>query len=406
MSALVVGVLVSIFGGTTNYILAPSPIAVIIPLLLAILQLTIYYFVRFKKIVTPFVTPIIILAIIGISTIWIFNGGINGSNIMIAFGILILGLVVVPVKIKKYIFILFLAVNIFILLIQFYRPNWIINFPTETERWIDNFLTLLYSSFFIYLIMRFVHKNYNLERQRAEKSELKLQQLNADKDHFISILGHDLKSPFNNILGFSEILTDEIDNLNKEEIKDIAKNIHKSALITNNLLEEILLWSRTQQDKISFNPLYLSFADICTNILEVLNPIAKAKNITINYPAKDHITVFADNDMLKTVLRNLVTNAIKFTNNDGQINIKAEQKDSNVTISVSDNGVGIAPDNLAKLFNISEVITTKGTAKETGTGLGLLLCREFVEKHGGKICVESVVGKGSDFKFTLPQVQL
>lgn len=254
--------------------------------------------------------------------------------------------------------------------------------------------------------MRFVHKNYNLERQRAEKSELKLQQLNADKDHFISILGHDLKSPFNNILGFSEILTDEIDNLNKEEIKDIAKNIHKSALITNNLLEEILLWSRTQQDKISFNPLYLSFADICTNILEVLNPIAKAKNITINYPAKDHITVFADNDMLKTVLRNLVTNAIKFTNNDGQINIKAEQKDSNVTISVSDNGVGIAPDNLAKLFNISEVITTKGTAKETGTGLGLLLCREFVEKHGGKICVESVVGKGSDFKFTLPQVQL
>jgi signal transduction histidine kinase len=167
-------------------------------------------------------------------------------------------------------------------------------------------------------------------------------------------------------------------------------------------LEEILLWVRTQQGKISFNPRYLSFADICTDILEVLNPIANTKNITINYPAKDNINVFADNDMLKTVLRNLVSNAIKFTNNGGKINITAEQTGSNIIISVSDNGVGITPDNLAKLFNISEVITTKGTAKETGTGLGLLLCKVFVEKHGGKIWVESEVEKGSDFKFTLP----
>jgi signal transduction histidine kinase len=106
--------------------------------------------------------------------------------------------------------------------------------------------------------------------------------------------------------------------------------------------------------------------------------------------------------MLKIVLRNLVSNAIKFTDKNGAINISAEENSGNVIISVSDNGVGITPDNLAKLFDISEVITTKGTEKETGTGLGLLLCNEFVEKHGGKIWVESEVGKGSDFKFTLP----
>ena len=105
--------------------------------------------------------------------------------------------------------------------------------------------------------------------------------------------------------------------------------------------------------------------------------------------------------MLKTILRNLVSNAIKFTNNGGTINIKARTNNSNVTISVSDNGIGIPPENLTKLFDISEVLTTKGTAEETGTGLGLLLCKEFVEKHGGKIWVESEVGKGSDFKFTL-----
>jgi signal transduction histidine kinase len=147
----------------------------------------------------------------------------------------------------------------------------------------------------------------------------------------------------------------------------------------------------------------LDFSDICKNILEVLKPNADAKNIVINYSTTDHIIVFADNDMLKTVLRNLVSNAIKFTNNGGSVNIHSDKNTGNVTISVSDNGIGITPDDLTKLFNISEVITTTGTAKETGTGLGLLLCKEFVEKHGGKIWVKSEVGKGSDFKFTFPR---
>jgi signal transduction histidine kinase len=366
------------------------------------LQLTIYYFVRFKKIVTPFVTPIIVAAILGISTIWVFNGGINGSNIMLAFIILILGILVVPKKIKKYIIILFIAANIFILLIQFYRPDLIINFPSETERWIDNIITLIYSSYFIYIIIRFVHKNYTLERLKAEKSELRLHQLNVDKDRFISILGHDLKSPFNNLLGLSELLTDEINNLKTEEIKDIAKNINKSAQITNKLLEDILMWARTQQGKIPFNPQKLSFTDIIKDTIEILRPSADAKNITLINFTEDQMHVFADIDMLKTVLRNLVSNAIKFTNNGGTININAEENFENVTISVSDNGIGIPPDNLTKLFDIAQILTTTGTAKETGTGLGLLLCKEFVEKHGGKIWVESEVGKGSDFKFTLP----
>jgi signal transduction histidine kinase len=402
LSAIIVGIISSVVGGAINIILAPSPIAIIIPLILSVSLIAIYYFVKFKNIVNPFVTPIIVFAILGNSTIWVFNGGINGSDIMFAFLILILGILVVPDKIKKYIFILFIAANIFILLIQFFRPDLITNFPTETERWVDNIIKLIYSSYFIYLIIRFILKNYTLERLKAEKNEIRLHQLNVDKDRFISILGHDLKSPFNNILGFSEILTDEIDSLNKSEIKDIVKNINKSAQITNKLLEDILMWARTQQGKIPFKPQILSFTDICKNTLEILTPNANAKNITINYSARDEINIFADIDMLKTILRNLVSNAIKFTNKGGTININAAENSENVIISVSDNGIGIAPDNLTKLFDISQVITTKGTAKETGTGLGLLLCKEFVEKHGGKIRVESEVGKGSDFKFTLP----
>ena len=243
-------------------------------------------------------------------------------------------------------------------------------------------------------------------RKRAEEKLIEndnfLQKLNADKDRFISILSHDLKSPFNSILGFSEVLTEDIRKLNTDEIEDIARNINKSARNTLYLLEDLLAWAMTQQGKIIFKPQKLSLADICKNILEILNPKAVAKNITINYYVADSIKVFADIDMIKTVLRNLVSNALKFTNNGGTINVSSEENSENVTISISDNGVGIKPENITKLFNISEVITTKGTAEETGTGLGLLLCKEFVEKHGGKIWVESEVGKGSEFKFTLP----
>jgi PAS domain S-box-containing protein len=235
-----------------------------------------------------------------------------------------------------------------------------------------------------------------------KESEKQLLRLSVDKDRFISILGHDLKNPFNNILGFSEILTDEIERLDKEQIKDIAGTINKSARITNKLLEDILMWAKTQQGSIVFKPQNLSLSTTFRNSLEILNPSADAKNILINCSEVDHLDVFADADMLKTVLRNLVSNAIKFTNNGGKINISATQSDSNVTISVSDNGVGIPHENLAKLFDITEVFTTKGTAGETGTGLGLLLCKEFVGRHQGKIWVESEVGKGSDFKFTLP----
>jgi PAS domain S-box-containing protein len=276
--------------------------------------------------------------------------------------------------------------------------------PDGTIKWFqNNVVPILQNDKVVKLI------GINLDITESKLAELvlkenrnKLLQLNADKDRFISILGHDLKNPFNNLLGLSEVLIEDIHKLNTDQVENIANDINKSARTIYKLLEDILMWARTQQGKIPFKPQILNFRDIYKNILEILKPNVDAKNIAINYSSVDHINVFADIDMLKAVLRNLMSNAIKFTNYGGAININAEQKDSNVTISVSDNGIGIAHDELIKLFDISKVITTKGTAKETGTGLGLLLCKEFVEKHGGKIWVESEVGKGSDFKFTLP----
>ncbi len=272
---------------------------------------------------------------------------------------------------------------------------------TGEQLWVK--LTGLYdrNNEFCKIIMVNINENKKAEKELREIGE-RLVQLNADKDRFISILGHDLKNPFSNILGLSEMLAGEINSLNTEEIEEIAKIINTSAIITNKLLDDILMWARAKRGTISYQPHEFALGDILSDLLEVLNPSAYSKGITISSTNADQIKVYADIDMFKTILLNLVSNALKFTNKGGTINISAERTDSNITVSVSDNGIGIEHENLSKLFDISEVLNTNGTAGETGTGLGLLLCKEFVEKHSGKIWVESEVGKGSDFKFSLP----
>jgi len=242
-------------------------------------------------------------------------------------------------------------------------------------------------------------------KQTEEEIKLKnveLQKLNADKDIFMSILAHDLISQFNLILGYLGLLAN---HLREYEIDIIERQItiaNNSALSAFYLLEDILMWARSQSGKLSFEPSEFNFKTSCDKVVEIFKPSANNKSITINVIETEKIIVFADINMLNTILRNLISNAIKFTNNNGTIYIYAQQNNSGVTISVSDNGIGIATEILSKLFDISQMYTSIGTANEKGTGLGILLCKEFVEKHGGKIWVESELGKGSEFKFTLP----
>lgn len=243
-----------------------------------------------------------------------------------------------------------------------------------------------------------------------EKNE-ELLKLNADKDLFLSILAHDLKSPFNAILGFMELLTSNIREYDINEIERDLKIVDISVKRAYYLLEDILLWARSQMGKIPYEPQKLNFSAICQKILSDMKLIADTKKITIKLHAADETTVFADNDMLKTILRNLISNAIKYCNPGGRIEINTERTISEITISVSDNGIGIAPEIVNKLFDISKLHSTRGTADEIGTGLGLFLIKEFVEKHGGKIWVKSKLqnrhtGKvgGSTFYFTLPSL--
>lgn len=244
------------------------------------------------------------------------------------------------------------------------------------------------------------------ERKQAEliikEQNDELIRLNKDKDRFITIIAHDLKSPFNGILGLLDVLTENIRNYDIEKISELLNLIKSSSQNTFALLEDILIWVKANSNKINFEPEILNLPTLYHEVIENLKQNATAKSITINNLFTDDSTVFADKNMLKMVLRNIISNAVKFTRKQGCINVSVEKNQAEIIITVSDNGVGIEPERLNNLFDISNTISTVGTANEKGTGLGLVICKEFIEKHGGKIWAESELGKGSDFKFTLP----
>jgi len=193
--------------------------------------------------------------------------------------------------------------------------------------------------------------------------------------------------------------------LHKYDNEKILAQLHiinQTAQRTYNLVDDLLLWSKSQSGKLPYEPQEIIFSEICNEVLANMIQQAKIKKIEINCFEEEKTILYADSNMIKTVLRNLISNAIKFSNENGKINIYTEKNNTNVIITVSDNGVGISNHNQTKLWELSKPYTTTGTADEKGTGLGLILCKEFVEKHGGKIWVESEEGKGSEFKFTIP----
>lgn len=245
-------------------------------------------------------------------------------------------------------------------------------------------------------------------KQFEEEMKLKnaeLQRLNADKDYFMSILAHDLKTPFNSILGFLDILLSNIRTYDIEQIEKLLTIVQSSATNAHHLLEDLLGWSLSQSGKLPFEPRECHLKWCFDQVVDVLKPIADSKNITVHYAGNEYDMVYADVNMLNTILRNLISNAIKFTSEGGNITIRSEQQPAAMLVSVSDNGIGISPKRLPLLFENAQIQSLNGTANEKGTGLGLLLCRKFVEKHRGYIWAESEFGQGSVFKFTLPNPQ-
>lgn len=237
---------------------------------------------------------------------------------------------------------------------------------------------------------------------QLQKYATELDLLNKGKDRFLSILAHDLRGPFSGLINLSELLLENFKNKDKEATERQVNLIHKTATKTYQLLDDLLLWSTSSMGKMTFNQGRVEIVSVYKSIINDLTTQANAKGIVIKSKGLGEIVLNADFNMVKIILRNLVSNAIKFCNENGNIIIVASKEKSFAIINVTDNGIGISDENQKKLWDITQTYTTYGTAREKGTGLGLLLCKELVEKHGGKIWVESQSDKGSSFMFTLP----
>ncbi len=239
----------------------------------------------------------------------------------------------------------------------------------------------------------------HLELRNQRKA---LEELNATKDKFFSIIAHDLKGPLNQLMGLSDILHAELSTYKDENLHRLADLINDSVKSARSLLNNLLEWARSQTGALLYQPEVLDIGKLVSEIIELNENNAFQKNITIINDVNGSIKAFADANMIRTVLRNLIGNAIKFTDESGTIKITADHQGKSLVVGVTDNGIGIREEDISRLFKVGENLNLIGDSKEKGTGLGLLLSKEFVEMNGGKIWAESELGKGSRFFFSLP----
>lgn len=240
-----------------------------------------------------------------------------------------------------------------------------------------------------------------LMNQLRSKNE-KLLRLNRTKDRFFSIISHDLRTPFSSILGFSEILSSEITELSHDDIKDYANNIYLSSRSTYELLENLLIWARSHNGDIRMNITRVNISNVINEVASVMSQTARIKGITVINETDDNIFVCADMNSIKVVVRNLISNAIKYTSEGGLVKVSTQIIRDKVIVSVKDTGKGISEVVLSTLFSENDNISEPGTANETGTGLGLILCKEFIDLNRGEIWAQSSPGEGSTFSFALP----
>ena len=248
------------------------------------------------------------------------------------------------------------------------------------------------------------HQNQQISQanEALRKSEKNLMELNATKDKFFSIISHDLKNPFSSLLSISDLMVESFNDTEREDHKAGFRKINQSVKHLLDLLENLLTWSRSQRGRIKYDPVKFNLSSLVQENINLHRLLAEKKGIMLLSSDQDEVYAYGDRDMINSVIRNLVTNAVKFTDRDKKVEIQLKPGEKEIEVAIVDEGIGINSEQLEKLFRIDEKFKSTGTAGEKGTGLGLIICREFVEKNGGEISVQSAPGKGSVFSFTVP----
>lgn len=431
------GVLNSIIVIIFNSFFPYPPFLNIFILFSGLIFFVLYYFGRLRK--KPIINNLWLVSSVSFMLIgaWIYNDGYWGSTPFYIFIATVFILFLLSKKASIY-FIVFLILMVTVLCyIQYNYPQYIYPYQSQEQKLFDilfAFITLIFTlgyavfafkrNFYAERELNIQHKKqielqyeeleklHNILKETNEELRLQhneialkneeLQDLNTSKNKFFGIIAHDLKNPFNSIFGFSDLLINDIETLDREHILCFVKTIRNSSQNTYELLENLLIWSQSQTGTIGFKRIQFDLKKLILEVVKLTSSNCLVKNIKTTVDVADNILINADRNMISTVIRNLVSNAIKYTLRGGEIAIKVEQTNKLLHISVIDNGIGICEADKAKLFAICEKTSLPGTENETGTGLGLILCKEFVERHNGKITVESTFGKGSSFIVTLP----
>ena len=376
--------------------------------------LYLYYRSRFEgKTRSSIVFCAVMANLLGIAN-YFYNSGLSGPNDLFAIITLFLIICITPNRQHK----IWLSVSIATVLalhaIDFLHPEWIpYAYPNRADLFFDNTSACVIVFFLIYFTTKYIRRNYDHERRLAEEKSLavadqhahimmqnaQLEEINSEKNKLLSIIAHDLRAPLSNIQNYLELVTEY--GLEKDEREVVETDLLEITRNTLNMLSKLLVWSKSQMEGVVVKLCDVNLHEVLNNTLELERTIALKKGIALTYSIDPSITVVADSDMLQLVMRNLVSNAIKFTQAGGTVDVNIEMVMNECRLSVKDNGRGIAFDQQPDIFSL-KARSTFGTSNEKGVGLGLLLCKEFTELQGGRIGFDSVAGKGSTFYIYMP----
>lgn len=329
---------------------------------------------------------------------YVFNCGIDGPIILV-FGITFLILAAIMERKQLLFWMLFQLSIVYVMLyLEFNHPDMVlIKYKERSFRFFDTALTLGVLMLTIYLTVSYIKVNYQQQQVLSNKKNEELSKANASKNKLFSIISHDLRSPFNALIGLSRMLKENHDELDEAEKKEFVNAIFETSTQTYYLLQNLLEWSLSQTNEIHFSPEQINLKDLVNSALAMPLEVAKSKEIQITTDIDASKFILVDKNMMETVVRNIVSNAIKFTGNEGEISITADYESSGITLKIADNGSGMSAATLGSLFANTSTTTSKEVIQDQGMGLGLILCKDFVDRHKGKLWAESTKGVGTTF---------
>lgn len=415
-------IIIGLVGVAVDIILDLGFFLTLVTILTVLLVVYFHIIVRRSTLKVKYSVALFIITLVVFPFLWIYNGGYDGNNIILIFVYFIVMVTILPPKLRLTAFVTYTLMIVGLTITHYYYPNLVTHYEDSYHRFIDLMLGYVMYLILAFSIQSLILRNYEIERGRAnsqndqlnnlvdqlnqakaqlENSLKSIKELNSAKDRFVSVLSHDLRSPFQGILGITKTLESDYSSFNDHEKKYFIGQVNKSLDKLYVFLEELLLWGRIQSSAIELKKEPHNIKSLLSQTLLLFSDITSRKIIIVKIYCDESLKFNLDKEMISVVIRNLLSNSIKFSPVGSQIDIAAEIISEQLVIKVKDNGIGISDEYKSKLFKLDEIVSTSGTDGEQGTGMGLILSNDIIKKHNGSITVESKEGKGTTFTVIL-----